>query len=537
MKQRLDHRTHGWLCGAYLRLSKEDIDKHQLTSSNLEQLASESIVNQKKLVEEHLRREGIPLFDYYIDDGITGTSAKDRAQFQRLLADIEAGRINCVVVKDASRLGRNYIDTGMFMEYLVPKYQIRFISLMSPAIDSYKDPQRMQSIELPITNLFNEEHSKATSQKVREVFDMKRRQGAYIGSFPVHGYCKDPHNKARLVVDEQAADDIRLIFDLFTNKGMSKSEIARCLNDMGTPSPSAYKRMKGMDFHPQTAGSGRAALWNPRYIGTVLCNRMYIGDMVQGKQRTVSYKVRETIQTHPDEWYVVCGTHEPIIDRALWERTQQRLAGQAAKSAQYHGHANTHLYAGLLRCADCHKAMRRTTQKRSYGKRTYTSYKCRTYTDRSRTACTPHKLKGEELDAAVLAAIQQECRMVSWEQVAQSSAPDGQEGTNAVLTAVQKRISRAQTLRDRLHETYLLGDIEREDFLRLRKQYDDELHTLLARQEQLRRQQPPAADNLGIEHLQMVQQLDRELLEAFVDTIYVEEGGGVCIVFRHEDPH
>lgn len=240
-----------WRMGAYIRLSKEDLKKIKQGRDD-----SNSVVNQRGVLMAFYEQniEEFESIEFYIDDGHTGTDA-DREDFQRLLSDVMSGKINCVVVKDLSRFARNYSDAGSLIDNLFVQFNVRFISL-GDDVDSYKRPDSVSDIKVPITNVINDNYCFQTSKKIRQVFDYKRRDGQYIGSFAPYGYVKAPEDKHKLVVDPDAAEVVKLIFSLYL-KGTSKRAIALYLNEHDIPSPSAYRQAKGLP-----AGRGSAdSLW------------------------------------------------------------------------------------------------------------------------------------------------------------------------------------------------------------------------------------------------------------------------------------
>ena len=246
----------------------------------------------------------VSLKEYYLDDGCTGTDT-NREDFQRLLADIHAKKVNCVIVKDLSRLARNYTDAGSLIENLFVQMNVRFISL-GDNIDSHKNPDSVTSMIVPITNVFNENYCAQTSKKIRQVFDYKRRKGEYIGAFAPYGYAKDPQDTHSLIVDEEPAQIVKQIFELFLG-GMTKGSIARYLNDHGVISPADYKRQNGLNYK-NAAITETKPLWTNVGIDIILRNRMYTGDMVQGKTRMKSYKVHIQEKLSEDEWFIVDAT-------------------------------------------------------------------------------------------------------------------------------------------------------------------------------------------------------------------------------------
>ena len=264
-----------WRIAAYIRLSREDGNDESL-----------SVTNQKKIIGEYLETffEGeFILIDYYVDDGLTGTDY-DRPAFQRMIHDMENGTVNCIICKNLSRMFRNYSDQGYFLEKIFPMNKIRFITVSDPRVDSFLHPETLQGLEIPINGLMNDRFAAKTSSDVRGTFAMKRRKGEFIGAFAPYGYKKAPGNKNALIIDEEAAEVVRSIYRWFVYEGMSKSGIARRLNDLGIAGPAAYKKSKGLNFCCPQSGKNDG-LWSPASVTAVLKNKMYLGIMVQGKQR------------------------------------------------------------------------------------------------------------------------------------------------------------------------------------------------------------------------------------------------------------
>ena len=274
-----------WKIGKYIRLSRDDGN-----------VVSESVVNQNKILDDEIPaffEDGLyEVIDTYIDDGTSGTTDLERRDFQRMIGDMKSGRINCIIVKNLSRAFRNSANQGHFLEEFIPLYNTRFISLYQPRIDTFLDPEVVHSLEVSITGFMNEQYAYKTSADVRRTFRHKRENGEFIGAFAPYGYSKDPADKNALVIDEDAAQTIRDIFTWFITDGMSKAGIAKRLNELGVPNPTAYKRSKGFRYENPHA-TQNDGLWNPTTITRMLQDPVYIGVMRQGKQRVISYKVHK----------------------------------------------------------------------------------------------------------------------------------------------------------------------------------------------------------------------------------------------------
>lgn len=383
----------------YIRLSREDGDK----------IESDSIVNQKKLITEYLKGKGdFVIYDIYIDDGYTGTNF-NRPAFRRMISDIDAGSVNCVIVKDLSRFGRDYIDAGKYLERYFPEHNVRFISI-TDHIDSANQAYDML---LPIKNIFNEQYARDISGKVHASLTTKQKAGEFIGAFASYGYKKSPIDKNKLIVDEYAAGIVRKIFRLYI-EGYGKIRIAGMLNAENIPCPSEYKKLNGENYHNSNR-LDNTCHWTYSTINHILHNEMYIGNMVQGKTR--QYMHGKARPQDKENWYIIQGTHEPVIDRDTWEKTQTLLRRRTRISkpetyAKTFTNANTktnakvviksninsnaNIFAGFLKCGDCGKAM---CKKASNGN---VRYYCGTYVRSGNKYCTPHAISYTMLEDIVL---------------------------------------------------------------------------------------------------------------------------------------
>ncbi|WP_297208987.1 recombinase family protein [uncultured Flavonifractor sp.] len=524
-----------WRIAIYIRLSRED------TRCLYE---SESVTNQRAIIEEHIAAfhdgDQYMIVDEYVDDGISGTTDDERDDFQRMLADIKRGRVNCVIVKDLARSFRNYSDQGYYLDDWFPRYKVRFISLFHQPLDSYKEPQNMRSIAVPIQGVLNENHCAETSDKVREVFDMKRRNGEHIGSFAAYGYLKDPGDKNALVVDEEAAAVVREIFSMFLD-GMSKNAIVHYLNEHGVLCPAAYKRERlGLNYQNPSIDPAKRPLWCAMSVTTILKNRMYCGDMVQGRYRKKSYKVHIQEVVPKEEWYIVENTHEAIIDRDTFEKVQ-RLLNRATRTGPRQ--KKLYLFSGFLKCADCGKAMSRSKVDG------VVYYYCRTYKDQSKTACTKHTIKHDRLEAAVLCAIQQQVYLAVdcagiIERISRTPLEKGQ--SRKVMDAIKQKereLSKISRYRQLIYQDWKDGEISRSEYRHMKEDYEQRAQALEKVLQTLRAEQSELKNGVDTENPcltafrqnQNIDRLTRDILIELVDHIKVYEGGKIGIVFRFAD--
>ena len=517
-----------WRLGEYIRLSKEDLKKGKDDSN--------SVKNQRDLLGDFYRRhmDEFESAAEYVDDGHTGTDA-NRENFQRLLADVMSGKINCVIVKDLSRFARNYSDAGSLIDNLFVQMGVRFISL-AENVDSYLNPDSVSNIIVPITNVMNDNYCYQTSKKIRQVFDYKRRNGQYIGSFAPYGYIKDPKDKHQLIVDADAAEIVKRVYSMLL-QGSSKRAIALYLNEHGIPSPTAYRRKKGLPYSPAISD---APMWGNKIITDILRNPIYTGDLVQGRRRVKSYKVHQIEAVPEEEWVRVPDTHEAIITHETFERVQELLKRDTRTAPKKR---ELHLFSGFLRCADCGKAVTRSQS----GKNVY--YSCSTYKKRSRTACTMHSIKHNRLEAAVLFAIQyQVSTAVSYSEIVAhiNAAPlkkSQSHRLNDQIAAKEKELTRITRYKQSLYQDWKDGEITQQEYRDMKSDYERqaaELADVLAR---LNAERAELANGVDKEHpalvafakYQSIETLTREILTDLVDHIKVYENGNISVHFKFAD--
>ena len=303
-----------WRVGAYLRLSVDDGD---------DKIESNSITNQRKLINQYCKsKDDLAILNYYEDDGFTGTDF-NRPGFKELLSDIKENNINCVIVKDLSRFGRNYIEVGNYLEQVFPAYGIRFIAI-GDNIDSYKDPNSLNNMVVPFKNLMNDEYARDISNKVKSVFRSKIANDELCGGGQPYGYIrgKNIEGKSRFIVDPEPAEIVRKIFD-YALEGYSKQQIADILNEMCVDSPSYYREITLRKKQGKKINSFKSKnKWYESSINRILRNEVYVGDMIQNKTKRINYKLHDAIKQPRSEWSILKDAHEPIISREKFQLVQ-----------------------------------------------------------------------------------------------------------------------------------------------------------------------------------------------------------------------
>lgn len=519
-----------WKVGKYIRLSRDDGNNE-----------SESITNQRKILDELIPSyfdNDYDIIGEYIDDGRTGTSDDTRPDFLRLVEDVKKGKINCIVTKNLSRAFRNSANQGKFLEEFIPLYNTRFISLYEPHIDTFLNPEVVHSLEVSITGFMNEQYAYKTSVDVRRTFETKRQKGEFIGAFAPYGLMKNPDAKNCLIIDEEAAAVVRDIFHWFVDKGMSKSGITKRLNDLGIPNPTSYKRQKGLLYsNPQIQKND--GFWNEKTVSNILQNQMYIGNMVQGKQKVISYKVHDRVLTDEKDWDIVKNTHEPIIDPETFAKAQSLHQRDTRVSPK---HKTVSLFSGFLRCADCKKAMTRKASKN------FAYYSCSTYSRKSKTACTKHTIREDVLEKAVLLAIQKQIALIPTlmdviEEIRNTPAARTEsKQMNRLLEIKQKELERLTTITDNLYIDWRTGEITITEYRRMKAKFEVQSKQLQQIITNLKKENATARSFIDTPYLtdflegQNINSLERGILIELVNTIYIHKNGEITIVFNYADP-
>ena len=520
----------------YLRLSKGDGDV-----DGLDKAESNTITNQRALCGSFIERQpDLQLAGTYIDDGYTGTNF-DRPEMKRMMADVDAGRIDCIVVKDLSRFGRERIETGTYISKTFREKGVRFIAI-NDHYDTLTADGSETHIVMPIKALTNDSFSRDISTKVRSSQRVKREKGAFIGAFAVYGYLKDPADNNHLVPDEYAAGVVR---DIFAKRigGMSANAIASELNDAGVLSPAEYKQHLGQHYCSGFQGAN-ASRWSAQTVLRILKNEVYVGVLEQGKRSKVSYKVKKEIHKPKSEWVRVEGTHDPIIDRAAFDTVQVLLGRDTICPA---GSKEPYLYAGLLYCGDCGKSMVRRVNTYKDG-HTVVNYICSDYNRNGR--CGRNPIPEEELTALILTCLRQWIDVLIDAKELSSHLMELRPDYDSVLqhdeqiALLRAELTRYNALKSSLYDDLKDGVLSEAQFNRYREEYTSraaQTQKAIDRQEKIIRSilEKGIAGGLELDEMRRklnVEQLDRVLLVTLIDRILIYRNGDVRVILNlHEE--
>lgn len=510
----------------YTRLSKDDGDKPE----------SDSISNQKALIRDFLKNHPeIQAVSEKSDDGYSGVNF-ERPGFQEMMDEIRSGKVDCVIVKDLSRFGRNYIEAGNYIERVFPFIGVRFIAIN----DSYDSADRSQSDSLvvPFKNLINDAYCKDISVKIRTQLEIKRKKGEFIGAFAAYGYLKDPKDHNRLVVDTFASEVVRAIFR-WKLEGMSQGDIAERLNAQGVLCPMEYKLSLGMKVQTGFRSNHRA-VWSWSSVSRILTNEIYTGVMVQGKVSTPNYKVKKFMEKDASEWVRVEGTHEAIIDEDTFRVTQELLKKDVRRAPEK---GKVYPLSGYLVCADCGQNMvRKSASSRG---RKYAYYVCSGH--KHGNGCSPHSIREEELFEGVLAAMQGQIRAVAdMTRMMETlrSLPESRRNVvnyDVQIVKLKEEIEKNQRYKMKLYDNLQDGLIGEDEFFLFKKNYTERIGDAERAIRHLEEERADAVSSSFPEQqwaevfmkYRNLTELDRKAVVDMVDAIRVFEDRRIEVRFRY----
>ena len=517
-----------WNATLYLRLSRDDGDKEE----------SNSITGQRELLRDYIsQRPELREFAVRVDDGFSG-STFERPSFQKMIEDVKAGRTDCIIVKDLSRFGRNYLDAGEYIEKIFPFLGVRFIAV-NDNYDSLGDKKASDDLIIPFKNLINEAYCRDISVKIRSQLEIKRKNGQFLGSFAAFGYLKDEQNKNKLVVDQYAADIVRDIFK-WKLEGVSPQDIADALNKLGVLSPMEYKRSLGMKFTTSFKTNSKA-LWLAGTVIRVLKNPIYTGVLVQGKETTPSYKVHKRITKDESDWSVIEDSHEAIISKIDFDSVQKVLKCDTRRSP---GSKAVGLFSGMIFCGDCGASMVRKTV--PAGEKKYVYYVCSVH--KQDKSCSPHRIRDNALEEIVLDSLKQHISEVvdmSELLTITDTAPLRTAQAQKVQRQLDKKheeYEKLQKLLMSLYENLADGIIDREEYTRLKASFtaraDEAEKQMDALREQLEDIHNHGTENAWMNEFikrQGLTALDRSVVVALIDKILIHSNDVVEIIYRWQD--
>ena len=525
-----------WRTALYVRLSVEDNGKD-----------ADSIENQIAFLESYVSgRPDLSKAELFVDNGCTGTNFQ-RPQFSQMMESVQSGAIDCIAVKDLSRLGRNYIETSQFIEKICPFYGLRFIAV-NDGFDTATVTDTAQ-MSMALSNIVNDYYAKDISRKVTSALQTKMERGDYIGNYAPHGYCKDPENKNHLVIDPETAPVIRQIFQ-WRAEGVSYMEINRRLNEAGIPSPGQYRLEHGIETNNNR--KGRSVLWNKHMVTEILKNIVYIGHLAQKKGSQCLYAGIPYHITGEDEWIVVEHTHEPIISKELFEAVQKINRESAERSRANSGKyaylpREKNIFGKKLTCAECGAVMKLHRSFSTKRDKAYFTFKCPTYAEHGSKGCSDVKKRKADLDVTVFSFIKAQMAVfIDMEHTLRSllAAKTGsveQGRTRSKRRLLQQKLENKKSILSGLYVDYKEGLLSRQDYLFTRERIDSAIHEIeaeLAEQESSKTRGLLTGEMKWkhmVQKYQNATELSQEMVEAFVETIKLHKDGSLEIKLNYMD--
>lgn len=536
-----DEPIQGFSTAAYVRLSMEDSGKQD----------GFSLQNQKDLLLSFINEHNdLHLYKMYIDNGYTGTQF-ERPAFEEMMQDMKSGLINCIVVKDLSRLGRNYLEAGNYLEQIFPFFKVRFISI-TDGYDSIAPNFTDEALMIPLKNIINEGYAKDISVKVSSAIATRKKQGKFMGKLPLYGYLKDSEDKNHLIIDPEASLIVQRVFQMKL-EGTSLGLIAKQMNEEGIPCPSKYFVLKGLSKETKYLTS----FWDRNTAKRMLTNRMYLGCIVYGKTvRSFAKGIKEH-EIPSDEWKIVEGTHEPLVTVESFNKVQELLEESSREVKNHASYAEcdiTNLFRGLIRCADCGGAMRmgKFRKPKNGGKeeyRYYGVYECSKHKLVYDYSCPSKSIRKTALDTAVKEAIRYHIQLfLDLENVIaalnkKTSVRQAAVGVQDLIKKKQRRIAKVEQMSCGIYEDYQEGILNETEYLTLRKTYAEEVFMLTKEVDVLLQEQAQYDENYRAvgslselaHQYRDFSELTREIVETFIAQISVHTGGRLKITFRFED--
>ena len=531
-----------FLAAMYLRLSRDDSDVGEVTDRGGSiKSESNSIGNQRELIRAYIHdHEDIELYDIYIDDGLSGSNF-DRPEFKRMINDMEAGKVNCIIVKDLSRFGRDYIESGRYIQKIFPSLGVRFIAI-TDHFDSFHADAGESGIVLPVKNFINDSYCRDISMKVKSQLEVKRKNGECIAAFAPYGYKKAEHDKNQLVVDEYAAEIVKKIYS-WKMEGLAVSAIAGKLNALGILSPKEYKKSVGINFQSGFSGAGTSK-WSGITVKRILTNEIYLGHLVQGKTEKINYKLKKSVEKPETEWIRVENTHEAIISEDNFQIVQNLLQVDSRISPILEKNS---LFSGLLFCGDCGEQMIRRVNRYKGKQKIY--YICST--KNRGEGCTRHSIREDALVSLVMEAVKKYANCFLEEKILFEKSLELEANFESIvhydreIERLRKEQDKYYSLCTALHEDLRKEVVTKEEFERLhgefqRKavEYDEARKKQEATIKKMFKTGVLSAGRLkAMQDVVELKEIDRYTLSSMVKKISVYENQRIEIEFNFENQY
>lgn len=527
-----------WKTALYVRLSVEDNGKD-----------SDSVENQTTLLEEYVAAHSyLKKVALFVDNGYTGTDFL-RPEFNRMMEAVQAEMVDCIIVKDLSRLGRNYIETSQFIEKICPFYNLRFI-----AVNDNYDTATVTSegqLSANLQNIFNDYYAKDISRKVTSALQAKMERGDYIGNYAPHGYRKDPENKNHLIIDPETAPVIRQIFE-WRAEGVSYMGINKRLNEAGVPSPGQYKLSQGIETNNNK--KNRTILWNKHMVTEILKNIVYIGHLAQKKGSQCLYGGIPYHITSEDEWIVVKNTHEPIISEELFDKVQQvnnaALERHKSNAGKYdHLPKAQNIYGKKFTCAGCGSIMKLQRSFSTKRDKVYFTFKCPTYAEHGSRGCSDIKMRKADLDEAVFNFIKAQMdvfidmEIALRQLLAIKKAKLKQGNTQQEAKALRQKLAHKQSVLSGMYVDLKEGLLSQEDYGHHREIITADIKALETQLSELEADKNETEEQLTgemkwklmIRRFYDATEMTAEMADAFIETMKLHEDGSLEIKLSYMD--
>lgn len=517
---------------AYCRLSKDDGESK----------ISESIENQLKLIREYVSKsDDLEITDIYIDDGYSGLYFANRPDFQRMMDDIYKGKIQGIITKDISRLGREHIETSNYIERVFPSLNVRFIAILDNVDSKSHSNEELAQFK----TLFNDMYSRDISKKIRGALTAQKKRGQFMSGFAPYGYKKDPNNKHHFIIDEEAAKIVKRIFDMYL-AGYSRDGISKILNGEEILPPSEYKRkiqgLKYANAHEKSGAKG----WAYPTINVILRNRVYTGAMVQHKSEKISYKVDKYRYISETDQYIVENMHEPIISLKVFEDVQALMTKRTRTPGYISEVKKVNPYAGMLVCGDCGYNMQRVACR--------DGYECSSYHKKGNHFCCSHFVKRTVVDDVVKCEIQ---RQAQWAMAEKDKSDimksvDQKKNAQRKATAADKKLEHLneelatiQKYKRKTYENFADEILSKEEYLSYKSEYEKQEENIQKKIEQIEREKNQISESVQeykewidkFIKYDSIEEITREVVVELIDKILINKDMTIDVEFKFQYPY